>query len=485
MPRSAITIAILATVAVLWGDVTLAMASDAEVDRAVARGLEWLAAHQSRSGHWTADHDKYPTSMTALAGIALLCDGSTTIAGQVCPQHPQGGGLSCRPQPQQRLDRRSDSRRPLHLRPRFCHVVSFASARRRGRRGTPGTTHRRAEPGGGLHRPAQTSSGGWGYVSAKDGNDFDEGSTTITQVQGLRGCRNAGIAVPREIVDKAINYIKKCTGPDGGVQLQPGGAGGGGRPAITAAALACLFNAGDYDSQYVPKLLKYSEKNLDNIANQGFGHWHYAHYYYAQVLYREGGAKWEAYRNKMFPRILSEAASDGSWSQDHGRRGLHHRHQPYHPATSQRRAADLSTMTRHRCVTTHRRGNRACGTLPTRNERMNDRELNLHDGEAVEKLNTARQKIVEQLGQVIVGQSQVIEELLISLFSRGHCLLEGVPGLAKTLMINTLSRSLNLTFSRIQFTPDLMPADITGTDVIEENRAHGHARLPLSRRAAV
>ena len=84
-----------------------------------------------------------------------------------------------------------------------------------------------------------------------------------------------------------------------------------------------------------------------------------------------------------------------------------------------------------------------------------------------------RQKIVEQLAQVIVGQSEVIEELLISLFSRGHCLLEGVPGLAKTLMISTLSRTLNLTFSRIQFTPDLMPADITGTDVIEENRSTG------------
>jgi MoxR-like ATPase len=74
---------------------------------------------------------------------------------------------------------------------------------------------------------------------------------------------------------------------------------------------------------------------------------------------------------------------------------------------------------------------------------------------------------------VIVGQNHVIEELLISLFSRGHCLLEGVPGLAKTLMISTLSRTLNLSFSRIQFTPDLMPADITGTEIIEENKTTG------------
>ena len=99
---------------------------------------------------------------------------------------------------------------------------------------------------------AQTTAGGWGYVSAKDGNNFDEGSTTITQVQGLRGCRNAGIPVPKEIIDKAINYIKKCTGPDGGVRYNCR-AGGGGRPPITAAAIACLFNAGEYDSQVRPQ----------------------------------------------------------------------------------------------------------------------------------------------------------------------------------------------------------------------------------------
>ena len=92
---------------------------------------------------------------------------------------------------------------------------------------------------------------------------------------------------------------------------------------------------------------------------------------------------------------------------------------------------------------------------------------------AIEWLGAARAKILEQLAQVIVGQSQVIEELLISLFSRGHCLLEGVPGLAKTLLVSTLSRTLSLSFSRIQFTPDLMPTDITGTEIIEENRSTG------------
>src|SRR5437899_3534263 len=101
-------------------------------------------------------------------------------------------------------------------------------------------------------------------------------------------------------------------------------------------------------------------------------------------------------------------------------------------------------------------------------------ELKEGDLEAVRKLQQGFQEIKMQLARVIVGQDQVIEELLIALFSRGHCILEGVPGLAKTLMISTLSKCLSLAFSRIQFTPDLMPSDITGTEVIEENRATGH-----------
>jgi len=96
------------------------------------------------------------------------------------------------------------------------------------------------------------------------------------------------------------------------------------------------------------------------------------------------------------------------------------------------------------------------------------------DLEAVRRLKDAFNDLKKQLSRIIVGQDLVIEELLIALFSRGHCILEGVPGLAKTLMISTLAKSLSLAFSRIQFTPDLMPSDITGTEVIEENRSTGH-----------
>ena len=93
--------------------------------------------------------------------------------------------------------------------------------------------------------------------------------------------------------------------------------------------------------------------------------------------------------------------------------------------------------------------------------------------ESIELLHDAYGKLTEQIGKVIVGQKDVIDQLLIALFSRGHCLLEGAPGLAKTLMVSSLSQSLSMAFSRIQFTPDLMPADITGTDVLQENRDTG------------
>ena len=104
---------------------------------------------------------------------------------------------------------------------------------------------------------------------------------------------------------------------------------------------------------------------------------------------------------------------------------------------------------------------------------MSDYETNKHDLDIVEQLKEAHDKIVNEISKVIVGQRAVIDELLMSLLARGHCLLIGVPGLAKTLLISTLASVLNLKFNRIQFTPDLMPSDITGTEVIEEDMTTG------------
>ncbi len=287
----------------------------AEVSQVISRGLDWLASRQSRLGRWSANNDRYPTAMTAMAGIALLAEGSTTTQGKYAPNIRRAvdflvsrscaNGLIGEPTQDDRytyghgfsmlflsqvLGEEEDAERRKQLADILTRAVQFTGS-------------------------AQTDAGGWGYVSAKDGQGFDEGSTTITQVQGLRGCRNAGIPVPKEIIDKAINYIRKCSLNDGAGGVQYNSRGGGGRPAISAAAIACLYNAGDYDDEYVPKLMEYCNKNLANISNQGFGHWHYAHYYYAQVCYRNGGKAWEEYRDKVTQRLLKEVNPDGSWSQ--------------------------------------------------------------------------------------------------------------------------------------------------------------------------
>src|SRR3954466_6846600 len=96
--------------------------------------------------------------------------------------------------------------------------------------------------------------------------------------------------------------------------------------------------------------------------------------------------------------------------------------------------------------------------------------------EAVERLTSGRVQIEAELAKIIVGQSDVIEQILIGLFAGGHCLITGAPGLAKTLLVRTIAQVFHLKFQRIQFTPDLMPADITGTEILEE-AADGRRRM--------
>ncbi|HLE86696.1 MAG: AAA family ATPase [Planctomycetes bacterium RIFOXYD2_FULL_41_16] len=104
---------------------------------------------------------------------------------------------------------------------------------------------------------------------------------------------------------------------------------------------------------------------------------------------------------------------------------------------------------------------------------MTASEIEKNDLQAIDKIVQGRAKIKKEIAKIIVGQEEVIDDLLIALFCKGHCLFVGVPGLAKTLLVSTLADVLNLKFNRIQFTPDLMPADITGTDILEQDHASG------------
>ncbi|HJT79039.1 MAG TPA: AAA family ATPase, partial [Gemmataceae bacterium] len=95
------------------------------------------------------------------------------------------------------------------------------------------------------------------------------------------------------------------------------------------------------------------------------------------------------------------------------------------------------------------------------------------DLQAIARLGEARKKLKAEIAKIVVGQEHIVDDLLTALFARGHCLVIGVPGLAKTLMVRTIARAIDLQFNRIQFTPDLLPSDITGSEIIEEDRASG------------
>lgn len=289
---------------------------DPRIQQAVTRGLEYLAREQRRQGYWEANGGQYRVAMTALAGNALLCEGSTATRGKYARNirlavnyllemsrpngligyhddlhYMYGHGFSMLFLSQV-YGEEEDAERREELKKKLTRAVEFCIA-------------------------AQTTAGGWGYVSARDGSDFDEGSTCITQVQGLRACRNAGIVVPREVIDRAMEYIRKCTTPEGGVQYSI--KGGGPRAPITAAAVACMFNSGEYDSEYVKKLLGYCENTLkpNDDSGNSFGHWHYAHYYYAQVRYRRGGDEWAKYYAELSQEILERQTASGSWREGH------------------------------------------------------------------------------------------------------------------------------------------------------------------------
>lgn len=295
-----------------------ARVSDPAVQAHINGGLEWLASQQHKLGHWNAQ-GRYPTAMTALAGLAMLCEGSTTTQGKYAENIRRAVDyLTNRSRPNGLIGDADDDR--------YTYGHGFAMLFLSEVLGEEEDMERREELIRVLTKAveftgyAQTPAGGWGYVSSKDGAGFDEGSTTITQVQGLRGARNAGIPVPSEVIEKAVKYIHNCTLKDGAVQYSS--KGGGGRPAITAAAIACLYNAGEYDDDYVPRMMEYCRKQLDPAAQDSFGHWHYAHFYYSQVQYREGGEVWNDYRAGVEKRILAEATAvkigDGTaytWSQ--------------------------------------------------------------------------------------------------------------------------------------------------------------------------
>jgi hypothetical protein len=305
---------------------------------AVQKGLEYVAKQQQRDGHWAGNGGAYPTTITSLCGMALLMEGSNIREGKYAENIRKA--VDWLMERSQRSGLLGNPNNPTESM-RYMYGHGFSLLFLSQIYGDEEDGDRRTKLEDILTRAveftgkAQTSRGGWGYVSSADGGGFDEGSVTITQVQALRAARNAGIAVPKSIVDKAHHYLEKCTTQHGGViySLAHGQAfNGGERPPLTAAAIACLFNAGDYTSPLAKKWIRYCQFAIpiDKSGRDSFGHWEYTHYYYSQAIYTLGEDRyaamfpdskppdrltWSRYRDVIFDYITSRQSSDGSWTQ--------------------------------------------------------------------------------------------------------------------------------------------------------------------------
>jgi len=328
MPRSWLLAALTATAAggfVAIPAVPVVQAADEkpknqkkEIEAAVERGLEYLKKTQAQDGHWEAQGGQYPTTMTALAGMCFLMEGSTLKEGKYSDQVTKAVNWFLAAARQQPNGMIGDVRNPTES-TRYMYGQGFGTLFLASVYGEEEDKDQREKLEKLLKKSvefickAQTSKkhkkpegkeveiGGWGYVSAQDGGNFDEGSVTITALQGLRAAKNAGIPVPKENIDRAVNYLEACTTPKGGIIYSYAGGSGAAlngqeRPPLTAAAICCGFSAGQYKSELPKKWIKYCKDNIP-IGKGRQSHDEYQTYYFAQAIYALGDDKY----GEMFP----------------------------------------------------------------------------------------------------------------------------------------------------------------------------------------
>lgn len=325
-----------------------------DVDAVVERGLEYLKKTQAADGHWDAQGGNYPTSMTALAGICFLMEGSTLREGKYSDQVSKAvgwflaggrqtergclGNLNNPTEAQRYMyghgfgllflasvygeEEDNDQRKKLEA--VLKKAVQFTADAQTSKK------HKKRNDKGEV---VEVEIGGWGYVSAKDGSQFDEGSVTITQLQGLRAARNAGIPVPKEVIEKSKEYLEACTTSKGGVIYSYSSSGGAAavgqeRAPITAAAVACGFSAGEYDGKLPKMWIKFCRDNIP-IARGRVSHDEYQSYYFSQAVYTLGDDRygkmfpgepkdkwltWSSYKDAMFPYLAdSQDKGTGGW----------------------------------------------------------------------------------------------------------------------------------------------------------------------------
>jgi hypothetical protein len=305
-----------------------------EYRECIKKGLKYLVDTQNRDGHWESFGAGYPVTMTAVSGMAFLMEGSTIKEGKYSQQIRRATDwLMSRAVPSGQI---GNPAIPGEM-GRYMYGHGFAVLFLSSVYGEEEDGDRRRKLEDILTKAvlfigkAQTKRGGWGYVSATDSNDFDEGSVTVTQMQAVRAARNAGISVPKEIIDKGVKYLKDSTVGGGVIYSLAGGGGGAGSHALTAAAIACGFSAGEYDNPTVKEWIKFCQGHLGGATGgiNRIGHDEYTHYYFSQSVYFLGdeGYKrlfpnsreserlmWSKYRKESYANIKSAQNADGSWT---------------------------------------------------------------------------------------------------------------------------------------------------------------------------
>jgi hypothetical protein len=315
-------------------------------EQAVERGLAWLKSAQAKAGYWEASGGNYKTAMTGLAGMAFLMEGSTLKEGKYTDQVRNAVEWLIAPAQQQPTGLIADRRGGgfgNYMHGHGFALMFLASAYGEAEDGeeqrklekavtkavefTCKVQSRRKHP---LPEGKTVDIGGWTYTGSVDGNNGDEGSITITQLQALRAAKNAAIVVPKETIDKAVAYLDACTTPKGGVVYNYTGKALAGqeRPPITAAAVCCSFSAGQYKSESAKKWIKFCKDNIP-IAKGRVAHDEYQSYYFAQVAYalgedrygemfpnepKESWLTWSKYREAMFPYLIEQQQKDGAWT---------------------------------------------------------------------------------------------------------------------------------------------------------------------------
>lgn len=282
------------------------------IEKAIERGLGYLRRVQSPDGSWSSSGRRgvYPTAMTSLAAMAFLGSGSTPTRGKhwLPVRRATSFLLSCS-NPTGLITCVGEAR------PMYGHgfatmflAQAYGMEEDKLRQRKIHDTLTRAVN---LTAQSQSRFGGWIY---RPDSDDDEGSVTITQVQALRACRNAGITVPRKTIDQAIGYIHKSANPDGGIRYKVTRQDNGNAP-LSAAAVAVLDNAGNHDDPVAEKALKFATKHLP-INGSGNSFHYYSQLYLAQALYRRGGDRWNDYYLEISNWLLGQQARDGSWNGD-------------------------------------------------------------------------------------------------------------------------------------------------------------------------